>query len=126
VGEKTVLTLPQLLADGVFCTSNAMGAPTLRRRKKRDISAAEVDLRLLSEKASRSFKVSKFDLFLAKYHLVTPWVFLLMMVSYGLQVGALVLEELSDFSVRIRSQRLLEQGAAMDNSILGPHANFHS
>lgn len=77
-----------------------MGAGGLiRGRKKSEISAAELDLRLLSEKASKSFKLSSFDLWLAKYHLVAPWVFLLMIVSYGLQIGALVLEELSDFSV---------------------------
>lgn len=79
-----------------------MGAGGLiRGRKKSEISAAELDLRLLSEKASRSFKLSSFDLWLAKYNLVAPWVFLLMLVSYGLQIGALVLEELSDFSVSI-------------------------
>lgn len=77
-----------------------MGAGGLiRGRKKSEISAAELDLRLLSEKASKSFKLSSFDLWLAKYNLVAPWVFLLMLVSYGLQIGALVLEELSDFSV---------------------------
>lgn len=73
-----------------------MGAKSKRTKK---VSAAELDLRLLSEKASQSFKIGKFDIFLAKYHLVTPWVFLLMLVSYGLQVGALALEELSSFSV---------------------------
>lgn len=78
-----------------------MGVTTFLRRKKNNISAAELDLRLLSEKASKSFKVGKFDLWLAKYHLVTPWVFMLMLMSYGLQIGALVLEEFSEFSVSI-------------------------
>lgn len=69
------------------------------RRKRNEVSAAELDLRLLSEKASQSFKNSKFDLFLAKYNLVTAWVTFLMIVSYGLQITALAAEELSSFQV---------------------------
>lgn len=77
-----------------------MGAKVNKRDKGgKNVSAAELDLRLLSEKASQSFKISKFDTFLAKYHLIAPWVFFLMVASYGLQIGALVLEELSTFSV---------------------------
>jgi hypothetical protein len=73
-----------------------MGKP----RTAAEISSAELDLRLLSDKASMSFKNGRFDLFLAKNNLVTPWVVLLMLVSYGLQIAVLVYEELSTFAVR--------------------------
>jgi hypothetical protein len=69
-------------------------------RTVEEISAAELDLRLLSDKASKSFKNSSFDLFLARYHLVVPWVLFLMLVSYGLQIAVLVYEERSSFAVR--------------------------
>ncbi len=79
-----------------------------------EVSAAERDLRLLSEKANRSFRNSRFDIFLGRFHLVTPWVLLLMTVSYGLQIGILVLEELSDFQVGFVSVFRSERNEKLD------------
>jgi hypothetical protein len=71
------------------------------RRKRNELTPAELDLRLLSQKTSQTFKLSKFHLFLGEHHLVVPWVTFLMLVSYGLQIAVLVWEEMSNFAVRL-------------------------
>jgi hypothetical protein len=72
---------------------------TIWRKKKAELSPAELDLRLLSQKTSQTFKLSKFHLFLGNNHLVVPWVTFLMFLSYGLQIAVLAWEEISNFAV---------------------------
>lgn len=58
------------------------------------LSPAERDLRLLSTKAAQSFKQTKFDLWLARNHLVFPYVTTIMLLSFSVPIVVLVFEEL--------------------------------
>jgi cellulose synthase/poly-beta-1,6-N-acetylglucosamine synthase-like glycosyltransferase len=58
------------------------------------LSPAERDLRLLSTKAAQSFRQTKFDLWLARHHLVLPYLITIMVLSFSIPCVVLYFEEM--------------------------------
>lgn len=81
----------------MFKGGSSGGSRGLRKRKdavKKTISPAERDLRLLSAKAAEAFTQTKFDQWLARKHLVFPYLLTIMCLCYTIPVCILVLEEM--------------------------------
>lgn len=59
-----------------------------------DMGPAEKDLRMLSQRAAKAFKNSRFDTFLARHGLVPFWITFMMILSFAIQIVPIVLVEL--------------------------------
>lgn len=60
-----------------------------------DMGPAEKDLRMLSQRAAKAFRISKFDMLLARFGLVPAWIAFMMTLSFAIQIVPIVLVEVT-------------------------------
>jgi cellulose synthase/poly-beta-1,6-N-acetylglucosamine synthase-like glycosyltransferase len=66
------------------------------RRAPQEMTPAERDLRLLSGKASESYRPNRLDLFLMKTGLIKTYFFIIMCLSFAAPIAVLVAEEMTE------------------------------